>query len=286
VARKQKDNPLKAIFDLFSLLPWWVGTAFAPISYFVLHALAAPYKITTADANQMEQWAVRSLITALANFGQYAVPLLCVAGAIASAWQGRKRRALISGIAGCDAADSLDDMSWQDFELTVSEAFRLDGFAIEERGGANADGGIDLILHKEGEKFFVQCKQWRAFKVGVNVVRELYGVMAAGGATGGFVVTSGAFTKDAAEFASGRNVILVDGRILFDMIKRVERAPTALRNPAHTNLDLPPTMQDTIKCPVCRSKMIERVAKRGANSGITFWGCSRYPDCKGTRAMS
>ncbi len=108
----------------------------------------------------------------------------------------------------------------------VGEAFRLDGFVVNERGGAGADGGIDLVLHKDGEKFFVQCKQWRAFKVGVSVVRELYGVMAAGGATGGFVVTSGVFTKDAIEFASGRNVILVDGTILFDMIQRVARKPS------------------------------------------------------------
>ena len=50
----------------------------------------------------------------------------------------------------------------------------------------------------------------RAFKVGVDVVRELYGVMAARGATGGFVVTSGRFTEEANRFASGRNVTLVD----------------------------------------------------------------------------
>jgi hypothetical protein len=35
------------------------------------------------------------------------------------------------------------------------------------------------------EEFLVQCKQWRAFKVGVVVVRKLYGVMAAKGAAGG-----------------------------------------------------------------------------------------------------
>jgi restriction system protein len=42
--------------------------------------------------------------------------------------------------------------------------------------------------------------------VGVDVVRELYGVMATKGAAGGFVVTSGRFTDDANGFATGRNV--------------------------------------------------------------------------------
>jgi restriction system protein len=59
------------------------------------------------------------------------------------------------------------------------------------------------------KKFYVQCKQWRAYKVGVEVVRELYGVMAAHGAAGGFVMTSGRFTDAANEFAQGRNMKLV-----------------------------------------------------------------------------
>jgi hypothetical protein len=36
-------------------------------------------------------------------------------------------------------------------------------------------------------------------------------------------------------------------------------------------------------CPSCGAAMARRVAKRGAKSGQEFWGCSRYPACKGTR---
>ena len=77
--------------------------------------------------------------------------------------------------------------------------------------GSWPDGGVDLLLTRGSEKFLVQCKQWRAFKVGVSVVRELYGVMAAQGAAAGIVVTSGSFTPDAVEYGSGRNVRLIDG---------------------------------------------------------------------------
>jgi ssDNA-binding Zn-finger/Zn-ribbon topoisomerase 1 len=38
-------------------------------------------------------------------------------------------------------------------------------------------------------------------------------------------------------------------------------------------------------CPRCGSSMIARVAKRGARAGSRFWGCSRYPACKGTRSI-
>lgn len=70
---------------------------------------------------------------------------------------------------------------------------------------------VDLVLSWRGEKHLVQCKHWQAVRVDVDVVRVLYGVMAAKGAAGGFVVTSGRFTDDAIKFASGRNITLIDG---------------------------------------------------------------------------
>ena len=70
---------------------------------------------------------------------------------------------------------------------------------MTERGGAGPDGGVDLTLARGDERFLVQCKQWRVQQVGVAVVRELYGVMAAEHAADGYVVTSGSFTRDAKE---------------------------------------------------------------------------------------
>lgn len=36
-------------------------------------------------------------------------------------------------------------------------------------------------------------------------------------------------------------------------------------------------------CPLCSSEMVRRDAKRGTNVGKAFWGCAKYPACKGTR---
>jgi len=49
-----------------------------------------------------------------------------------------------------------------------------------------------------------------------------------------------------------------------------QRAPTATTSPT---------------CPQCRSPMVRRVARRGVRSGKPFWGCSRYPGCRGTRQI-
>lgn len=35
-------------------------------------------------------------------------------------------------------------------------------------------------------------------------------------------------------------------------------------------------------CPTCGSLMALRTAKSGKNSGSQFWGCTNYPNCKGT----
>ena len=39
-------------------------------------------------------------------------------------------------------------------------------------------------------------------------------------------------------------------------------------------------------CPKCGEPMRLRTARKGANAGQSFWGCSAYPDCTGTRAVS
>lgn len=39
----------------------------------------------------------------------------------------------------------------------------------------------------------------------------------------------------------------------------------------------------TPECPVCGNEMVRRKAGRGSNAGNFFWGCSRYPGCRGTR---
>jgi hypothetical protein len=38
-------------------------------------------------------------------------------------------------------------------------------------------------------------------------------------------------------------------------------------------------------CPRCSSPMQQRLARQGRNAGNYFWGCSRYPSCKGTRPI-
>ncbi|MBM3858222.1 MAG: four helix bundle protein [Verrucomicrobia bacterium] len=38
-------------------------------------------------------------------------------------------------------------------------------------------------------------------------------------------------------------------------------------------------------CPVCGSLMAVRTAKKGPRAGNQFWGCTKYPACKGTKPV-
>lgn len=45
----------------------------------------------------------------------------------------------------------------------------------------------------------------------------------------------------------------------------------------------PRTHKDQTRCPNCNAAMSLRTAKKGKNPGSKFWGCKKYPRCKGTR---
>ena len=306
MARRKKSTPLEDVLDLLAMLPWWICVVLAAVSYFLLHRLAAPIQASDIQGQggvMVGAMVQKAFIHGLANAGQYIVPLLCLAAAALSAWRRKQRQALVSDVMQARNSDVLDGMSWREFEMLVGEAYRLQGYRVTEIGGGGPDGGVDLVLAKGAEKFFVQCKQWKAYKVGVTTVRELYGVMAAKGATGGFVVTSGRFTADAKDFAQGSNIELVDGPRLFAMIQQARSTqgqPAAAQRETSNSMESPaPQPQSAVQapqatakaaaqpeCPRCGAAMALRTARQGANTGNTFWGCTTYPKCRGTVAAS
>lgn len=274
MGRRRNSGILDDVYEIAAGLPWWVGTTLAIVVYGVLHWYAARDVPTNVAPGQFGQVLAVHMLKSAASIGQYFVPLVLLAGSAMSYIGRRKREGLVQAVGNGKSINVLHDMNWRDFEMLVGEGFRMRGFSVEETGGGGADGGIDLKLKKGGEIFLVQCKQWRAYRVSVNIVRELFGVMAAQGATGGFVVTSGVFTEDAQSFAKGRNIELMDGRALTEMIGKVR-----------ASLPIPPPITDTPTCPLCRSVMVKRMAKQGPNAGKAFWGCPAFPKCRGMRAI-
>src|SRR6185312_9455482 len=167
-------------------------------------------------------------------------------------------------------------LGWRQFELLVGEAFRRRGYVVEETGLGGADGGIDLILRRDGRRTLVQCKQWRRSRVPVSVVREMYGLLAHHGADAVLVVALGVFTTDAQRFADGKPIELIGGEALLRMIREVQAAPAQAKATAGSAKPMPVPALVPVPvepaappaCPRCGKAMVERSNKR---TGEMFW---------------
>lgn len=272
---RRKQSLFEDVIDVAASLPWKWGVGLALIAYLGFHVIATLPPATTVSMTAknygevMGGVAVRQMMITLSMFLQYVIPAALLLGAGVSFFRQSKRNRLHSAVAHSPSRETLERMSWREFETLVGEAFRRKGYQVIERGGAGPDGGVDVELRMGSDKYLVQCKQWKIQRVGVAPVRELFGVMTAEGAVGGFVVASGEFTEEARKFAEGRSIKVVDARGLLGMIKHTGGAAAA--SPV---------------CPSCGSGMVKRVTKRGVNAGAHFWGCSRFPACRGMTTIS
>ncbi|WP_241905101.1 restriction endonuclease [Enterovibrio norvegicus] len=167
----------------------------------------------------------------------------------------------------------LHQMHWLEFEALVGEFYKQKGFNVSQSLNHAPDGGVDIELRKAGELQLVQCKHWKARKVGVKVLRELYGVMLDRHANKMIVVTSGDFTSDAIKFTSTKQFELINGGQLLSMIE--ETKPKAAGKTANIQ-------QKAIApiCPRCESTLVLRTAKQGKHNGKSFYGCTRFPQCR------
>ena len=277
---RNKNSLIDNIFEIAGKLPWWADALLALVSYVALHIYSLSPVDTLAGPGQMGNIVVQSFARTLAKFGQFILPFVFLLGAIISFINTLKQKKLFENVATSQKISALGDMGWKEFEMMISEFFRRRGFNASLTGDG-ADGGVDIVLKKGSEKYLVQCKQWKAYKVGVPLIRELYGVIAAEGATGGYFVTSGEYTSEARKFAEGKNIRLIDGQKLTNMIKEVRQSnPSTIKN-AMVQTDL----EKERECPNCGASMVKRIARKGANAGREFLGCSNYPKCRGTRAL-
>ncbi len=190
-----------------------------------------------------------------------------------------------------NAEQALGQFSWSQFEQLTSAYFSEHGFRVYVTDDG-PDGGVDIKLYKDGKTYLVQCKHWRSSKVPVNVVRELFGVMVAEGADGGFVVASGQFTQDAEAFTRSKKINLVEGNAILNHRSASRSAPAAHAKP---KVRVEPTVKAKGSaeisrfqpkpvapiCPKCSSPMVLRTAQRAGNAGMQFYGCVHFPHCRG-----
>jgi restriction system protein len=257
----------ESVGQLLLKLPWWVSLALGLVLFAGIR-WGLPAWAGDDHARQMLAKGISPLAP---------LPLLLLGiFAIGSLLFSRKRDRLVNEQTNLD---QLRKTSWKDFENLVAEAYRRQGYHVEYSLSRGADGGVDITLHQDGQKRLVQCKQWKSASVGASVIRELFGLLTAEKAQEAIIVTTGDFTSEARAFAADKPITLVDGSQLLALIRSVQPD----RSNAESKPGSPPPETAAPDCPLCGKPMVERMARRGPNSGTRFWGCSSYPACKGTR---
>jgi len=165
-------------------------------------------------------------------------------------------------------------LDWFQFEKLVEALYVHQGYSVQRFGGANPDGGIDLVVSHDGFARGVQCKHWKTWKVGVKQLREFLGALTDRGLSGGIFVTLQDYSPDARDFAARHRIELV-GSVEFE---RMLDAADGGNNPALLSI-----LNDTRKyCPKCEAEMVRRTATKGRDVGRQFWGCSAFPRCRFT----
>ncbi len=162
-------------------------------------------------------------------------------------------------------------VSGHEFELLVGELFRRAGWDVTETAQeGRPDGGVDLRLRRGGEQRLVQCKQWQAWRIGVEEVRKLAGTLLREGLDGraGVLVTSSSFTSTAIDEAKRLGMCLIDGRDLLGRLEQVGAVGLVQQTSA---------VGAAWACPKCSTPMILALSTHG------WWlRCPRYTaGCQG-----
>jgi restriction system protein len=108
-----------------------------------------------------------------------------------------------------------------EFEAEVARIYAQLGYSTELTSKTN-DEGKDIILRKNNEVIYVECKRFSEnTKVSRPILQKLYGVMVADGVKKGIIVTTSDFTKEAIDFSKkmGESIELVDSQKLLSLCR-------------------------------------------------------------------
>jgi len=283
----RRSSILDDLFAVGARLPWQATIGLALLSFFLLHiataylAVAPPPK-SISDLSAVVQ---RGWLHTIASIFQFVGPAALLIGAAAAFVKRYQARATFDRVNSQEEDGALAALSWSQFEALIGEGFRRRGFSVSGNVQRGPDGGVDLVLTKNNERALVQCKHWRRNSVGVTIIREFYGVMTSKSVRSGYVVTSGRFTPDAWGFAATCGIDLIDGDRLRDWVANSiqVRSPSLVQPPSLKLVTESVPPQPT--CPTCGADTILRTARQGRSAGKQFWGCARFPKCRGTVAI-
>ena len=152
-----------------------------------------------------------------------------------------------------------------EFERELGNLYRAIGYHVQSTP-VSGDQGVDLILRKNGQTTVVQCKAQKR-PASPAVIRDLYGSMHHFKADNAILACTGGFSDNVIEFARDKPIKLISAR---DIARMAEESGGEIQDMAESS-PICPNLG-------CGRTMVLRQGSRGR-----FWGCPRFPTCRGTR---
>jgi len=135
--------------------------------------------------------------------------------------------------------DEIAALSPAQFERFVGKAFAALGHEVELKGGSG-DGGVDLIVRRDGETAIVQCKRYQG-TLSPAVLRDLYGTMHHLGADKGYLVTTGRLTSKAVGWVTDKPITVIDRESIHYWLRHADHAmkESGVQVPLYDTIDEP-----------------------------------------------
>jgi hypothetical protein len=175
------------------------------------------------------------------------------------------RAAAAKSWAEAEILQRIHRLDWYQFEKFNVALLRAEGWDTTHFRSEHGDGGKDIVAEKDEQILYVQCKALSK-PVPESVVRELEGSLSIAQIAYGAIHAAGPFSESALALASRLGIRLFDDFSLAARARRCMREDQlqiALAELPHL-------------CPNCDSQMVLR-----EGNFDPFWGCSRYPKCRG-----
>lgn len=151
----------------------------------------------------------------------------------------------------------IDHMDGHDFEVYSAYLLRQNGFSNVQVTQASGDFGVDIIAHRNGLSYAVQCKRY-SHHVGVKAVQEAVSGRLYYHCDQAVVLTNNYYTAPAKELANCTAVKLWDRRYLNAMIQNAKKnTKSASRKSRPTQTMQPAQPSPILSAPQEQTSLLE-----------------------------
>jgi len=182
--------PKRSLFSILSEQPWWVSLLVAAMIFAVVQLFLPKFAFFVA------------------------LPFAVIA--VYFAYKQLRRG---SPVNVDERLAALREMPWENFGLLVEEAYRRQGYAVEE----SKSGAFDFTLRRKDRVTLVHCRRWKVNQIGAGPLRELQDAVIRHEAFDAVCIGTGTFSDNAREFSADKRITLLNGAALVDLVRTIEK---------------------------------------------------------------